>query len=379
MQNQPINSAVTIHEASSRKEILEFIKFPFELYKNNPCWVPPLIHDDMVTLRKNPAFEYCDKCYWVAKQNGKIVGRIAGIVNKAEDEKTGKQLARFGWIEFIDDMEVSTALLKTAEDWAKQKGMTQIHGPLGFTDLDREGMLIEGFNELGTFATMYNHPYYRSHLEAAGYSKSTDWVEFEIEVPPEIPPRISEFSAKVAERFGLWHLEGGRSQLKPYAPKIFELINSAYSNLYGVVELTRAQIDFYTDQYFTFIKPEFVSIILNQEDKVIAFGLTMPSLSKAVQKAKGRLLPFGFLHILGALRKNDRADFYLIAIDKEYQRKGVHIMIFEKILKNYLRFGIKKVETNPELETNTNVQAIWKDYSPRQHKRRRCFVKNLEK
>jgi GNAT superfamily N-acetyltransferase len=368
---------VTIHEASSKSEIKDFIKFPFGLYEGNPYWVPPIIHDDMVTLRKNPAFEHCVKCYWVAKKNGQIVGRIAGIVNRLENEKTGKKLSRFGWIEFIDDREVSAALFKTVENWARQQGMNLIHGPLGFTDLDREGMLIEGFNELGTFATMYNHPYYLAHLEAAGYGKSTDWLEYEIEVPKEIPARMTEFAAKVAERFELRHLEGSRSALKPYAPKIFKLINSAFKDLYGVVELSEKQIAFYTDQYFTFIKSGFVSIILNKAGDVIAFGLTMPSLSHAVQKAKGRLFPFGFVHILQSLRKNDRADFYLIAIDKEYQRRGVHIMIFEKILRNYQLFGIKKVETNPELETNTQVQAIWKDYNPRQHKRRRCFIKNL--
>jgi GNAT superfamily N-acetyltransferase len=355
---------VTIHEVSSRSELLDFIKFPFSLYKDNPYWVPPIIHDEVVTLKKNPAFEYCDKCYWVAKQDGKLMGRIAG-------------LARFGWIDFVDDPEVSTALFKTVEEWAKKQGLTQVHGPLGFTDLDREGMLIEGFHELGTFATMYNHAYYLTHLEAAGYQKSVDWVEYEIKVPEKVPERMSEFAAKVAERFELRHLEGTRSQLKPYAPKIFKLINSAYSELYGVVELTEKQIKFYTEQYFTFIKPDFVSVILNKAGDVIAFGLTMPSLSIAVQKAKGRLLPFGFVHILNALRKNDRADFYLIAIDKEYQRKGVHIMIFEKILKNYRKFGIERVETNPELETNINVQAIWKDYNPRNHKRRRCFIKNI--
>ncbi len=357
--------------------MLDFIKFPFELYKDNPYWVPPIIHDEVVTLRKNPAFEFCDKRYWVAKQNGKIVGRIAGILSRAENQKTGKRLARFGWIEFVDDREVSTALFKTVEGWARQQGMTQIHGPLGFTDLDREGMLIEGFDELGTFATMYNYPYYLTHLEANGYGKSADWVEFEIDVPKEIPARMSEFAAKVAERFELRHFEGTRSQLKPYAPKIFDLINKAYHDLYGTVTLTDAQIKFYTEQYFTFIKPDFVSVILDKKGDVIAFGLTMPSLSHAVQKAKGKLLPFGFIHILKSLRKNDRADFYLIAIEKEYQRKGVHIMIFEKILRNYQKFGIKKVETNPELETNIHVQAIWKDYSPRHHKRRRCFIKNL--
>ena len=180
---------VTVHEASSKSEIKDFINFPFSLYEGNANWVPPIIYDEMVTLRKNPAFEHCGKCYWVAKKNGKIVGRIAGIISRGENKKMGKSLARFGWIEFTDDREVSAALFKTVENWARQQGMNQIHGPLGFTDLDREGMLIEGFNELGTFATMYNHPYYLAHLEAAGYGKSADWVEFEIDVPTVIPAR----------------------------------------------------------------------------------------------------------------------------------------------------------------------------------------------
>ena len=368
---------ITIHEVSSRSDLMKFIKFPFSLYSDNPFWVPPIIYDEIVTLKKNPAFEHCKKCYWIAKRDDKVVGRIAGIINRAENKKTGKAYARFGWLDFIDDPDVSKSLITTVEDWARQQGSTQIHGPLGFTDMDKEGMLVDGFDELGTFATLYNYPYYLPHLESLGYQKSTDWVEYEIKVPERIPQRMSEFAAKVAERFGLRHLEATRSELKPYAPQIFKLLNSAYSDLYGFVELTEKQIKFYTEQYFTFIKPDFVSIILNKEGGVIAFGLTMPSLSIAVQKAKGRLIPFGFFHILKALRKNDRADFYLIAIDKEYQRKGVHIMIFEKILKSYQKFGIVKVETNPELENNSQVQAIWKDYNPRNHKRRRCFIKNL--
>ena len=357
---------------------MKFIKFPFGLYADNPFWVPPIIYDEIVTLKKNPAFEHCTKCYWIAKRNGQIAGRIAGIINHAENKKTGAAYARFGWLDFIDDPEVFSALMTTVEDWARKQGSAQIHGPLGFTDMDKEGLLIEGFDELGTFATLYNHPYYQSHLEANGYQKSIDWVEFEFNVPEHVPARMSEFSKKVGERFGLRHLEVGRAKdIKPYANESFRLINNAYSELYGFVELTEKQIKFYTDQYFTFIKPDFVSIILNAEGKIIAFGLTMPSLSKAVQKAKGRLIPFGFIPILKALRKNDRADFYLIAIDKKYQRKGVHIMIFEKILKAYQKFGIVKVETNPELENNNKVQAIWKDYNPRMHKRRRCFIKKL--
>lgn len=368
---------MTIDQVSSRSELLDFITFPFSLYKHNPYWVPPLIRDEVATLAKNPAFEHCDKRYWVARRGGKTLGRIAAIVNRAECRKTGKALARFGWIDFVDDLEVSAGLLNTVETWAREQGSTHIHGPLGFTDFDKEGLLIAGFDELGTLATIYNHPYYLSHLEAAGYQKSADWVEFEFKVPEQVPARMSEFAARVAERCRLRHLEGNRSDFKSYAPKIFALINSAYSDLYGVVELTQTQIRFYTEQYFPFLKTEFVSVILNNKGDVIAFGLTMPSLSGALQKAKGRLLPFGFVHVLKALRKNDRADFYLIAIDKKYRRKGVHMMIFEKILNSYLKFGVAWAETNPELETNTQVQAIWKDFNPRNHKRRRCFIKSL--
>ena len=372
------SSMITIEEVQTNKQLRDFIKFPFSLYENNPYWVPPMLHDEMVTLMKNPAFVHCDKKYWVAKTSGKIAGRIAGIINHVENKNSGIAYARFGWLDFIDDQEVSKALLQQVENWAREHRLTHLHGPLGFTDLDKQGMLIEGYDELGTFATLYNHPYYLTHLEALGYRKSTDWVEFEITVPEQMTDRIRDFSAKVAERYGLKHLEAKNARaIRPYAGQVFDLINEAYSHLYGFVELNEQQVKFYTDQYFTFIKPAFVSLIVDQEDKVIAFGLTMPSLSRALQKAKGRLFPFGFIHILNALRKNDRADFYLIAIRKEYQRRGVHVMIFEKILNSFLEFAIKKVETNPELETNLQVQAIWKDYNPRYHKRRRCFSKVL--
>jgi hypothetical protein len=369
---------VEISEVKTSRELRAFVKFPFRLYEGSPYWVPPLIRDEVTTLQNNPAFEHCIKKYWLAKRDGQIVGRIAGIINHAENKKFGSSTARFGWIDFIDDREVSTALFETVENWAREQSANHIHGPLGFTDLDKEGLLVEGFEELGTFATIYNHPYYPAHFEARGYKKSVDWVEYEMHSPKEMPPRIVEFSKKVQDRYGLRQLQATKpSEVKPYAGQVFQLLNEAYGNLYGFVELTEKQIQFYTDQYFSYINPEFVSVILNEQDVVVAFGVSMPSLSRPVQKAKGRLFPFGFMHILQAMKKNDRADLYLIATRSEYRSKGVHVLIFEKILTAFLKFGIKTVETNPELETNLQVQAIWKEFDRRQHKRRRCYAKEL--
>lgn len=372
------SSPILVEEVTTRKQRRQFLNFPFDLYKGNPYWVPELLLSDIKALWKNPALEFCKTKYFIAKQNGKVMGRIATIINPKEYEKTGKSLARFGWLDFVNDPGISAALFKAAEDWAKANGAEAIHGPLGFTDLDREGMLIEGFEELGTIATYYNYPYYKEHLERLGYVKSTDWVEFEIEVPNNVDPRVSEFSKKIAERYKLRELGATRkSQFKPYIPQVFELLNQAYAHLYGTVPLTEKQVKFYADQYLGFVKPNFISIVLNEHNELVGFGITMPSMSKAFQKAEGRLFPFGFIHLLKALKKNDRADFYLIAVRKDYQGKGVQTLMFDKIWRSFIQFGIKKVETNPELENNLAVQAMWSNYAPRQHKRRRCFIKEL--
>lgn len=369
---------VEISEVKNSRDLRAFIEFPFQLYAGNPYWVPPMIRSEIATLDRNPAFEHCTKRYWLARRNGRMVGRIAGIINHAENKKLGKSAARFGWIDFDDDAEVSAKLFATAESWAREHAVNHIHGPLGFTDLDKEGLLIEGFEELATFATIYNHPYYPAHFEANGYRKSVDWVEYQMFSPGVVPPRIIDFSKKVQSRYGLRQLEfTRRSQMKPYAGQAFELVNEAYGELYGFVELTEKQVKFYTDQYFRFVNPDFVSVILNRQGDVVAFGIAMPSLSKAMQKAKGRLFPFGFWHILKALRKNDCADFCLIATRHEYRNKGAHVLIFEKILSALLKFGIQRAESNPELETNLQVQALWKDFDRRLHKRRRCYLKEL--
>jgi GNAT superfamily N-acetyltransferase len=371
---------VQIKEVIDRKDLIAFIHFPHELYRGNPYWVPNLTFDELNTLRrdKNPAFEHCEARYWLAYRQGKVVGRIAAILNRKHVEKWKQPFMRFGWIDFIDDVAVSEALVKAVEAWAKESGMTAVHGPLGFTDLDREGMLVEGFEELATLATIYNYPYYPKHMERLGYSKDTDWMEYEIVVPTEPNETIARIADLSLRRNKLKLLDlPNKKALLPYAKDVLELLDDEYKHLYGVVPLTDKQKDAYIDQYFGFVTPDFVPIVLDQDDRMVAFGIIMPSLSKALQKTRGELYPFGFVYLLNALKKNDRADLYLVAVRSEYQGKGVNAILMNKMHAVFNRLGITKVETNPELETNANVQGQWKYYDKRQHKRRRIFIKHL--
>jgi GNAT superfamily N-acetyltransferase len=371
---------VQIKEVLTLRDLKSFVRFPEVLYRGNPYRVPLLFADEFRTLHwdKNPAFDHCEVKYWLAVQNGHIVGRIAGIINRLHIEKWGERRARFSWIDFIDDVAVSKALLGTVEAWAKEMGMQALHGPLGFTDLDPEGMLVQGFEELGTLATIYNFPYYPKHLENLGFVKDIDWVEFELSVPPEPNEKIAQIADIAMRRLKLKKLEvSNKKEMLPYAEDLFQLLNDAFQHLYGFVPLTRKQIDFYIKQYFGFIKPDFVPILLDRDGRMAAFGITMPSLSKALQKAKGKLFPFGFITILKALNKNDRADLYLVAVRPELQGKGVNAILINMMNQVYNRFHIVKVETNQELETNYLVQEQWKFFEKRQHKRRRCFIKHF--
>ncbi|MFC2134797.1 hypothetical protein ACFLTH_09285 [Bacteroidota bacterium] len=371
---------VEIKSVETKKDLKEFINFPNRLYAGNKYRVPPLNFDEVNTLSKdkNAAFEFCDAKYWLAYKDGKVAGRIAGIINHKSIEIWGEKFVRFGWIDFIDDEEVSKALLNAVEDWAKENGLVAVHGPLGFTDMDYEGMLVEGFDELGTMATIYNFPYYPQHLEKLGYKKDVDWVEYEVKIPDSFPPKVERLAKLVMERYKLRMLSiKNKKELLPYAHKIFELINKGYKDLYGFVPLTPKQIDQYTKQYFDFIIPEYVPIIVDENNEAVAFGITMPSLSLALQKAKGKLFPFGVIHVLKAMKKNDLVDFYLTAVRPDYQDKGVNAIIMYEMNKIYWKYKIKKVETNPELELNTKIQAQWRFYENRQHKRRRCFIKHL--
>jgi GNAT superfamily N-acetyltransferase len=371
--------SVTIHEVRTRKDLGRFIKFPFKLYKNNKYWIPPLLMDEWHTLEaeKNPAFQHCRVKYFLAKMDGELVGRVAGIINDKYVEKWGNKYCRFGWFDFIDDKTVSKALVEAVEQWAVDNGMTAVHGPLGFTDMDREGMLIEGFEELGTMATLYNHPYYPEHMRELGYEKDVDWVEFEVHSPKEIPERALRLQKLVLQRSKLRIADAKKKALLPYGKKMFELINETYSDLYGFVALSEAQIDVYIKQYFGFIHPDYVRFITDENDALIAFGIAMPSLSRALQRSKGRLFPFGFIHLLWALKFPKYIDFLLVAVRQDYQARGITAILMTEMTRNAIKNGIISAETNVELETNTQVQAIWKLYDARQHKRRRCFIKNI--
>ena len=371
---------IVIKEVKSKKDLKKFVAFPYKLYKGNKYWIPQLKKDEMNLFmkEKNPAFEFCDVKLWLAYKNEKVVGRIAGIINNRFIEKWHDKYCRFGWIDFIDDENVSKSLLDTVENWAKENGMKAVHGPLGFTDLDPEGMLIEGFEELGTIATIYNYPYYPEYIRKLGYEKDADWIEFEIKIPDKVPEKIERIAKIIQKKNKLKVLHASKiEEVKPYLMDMFQVLNTAYEELYGFVPLSENQIQSYIKQYISFANPKFISIILDENDKVAAFGLTFPSLSKSFQKARGKLLPFGFIHILKALKKNNLIDLYLVAVRPDLQAKGVNSLLFNELIKIYVNHGFEKAESNPELESNIKVQAQWKFFDRRQHKRRRCFIKHL--
>ena len=373
---------ITIKEVTTPKERENFIKFPYLLYKGNPYWVPPMLLDEKKVLNKdkNPAFGFCDVKLWLAYKEGKIAGRIAGIINRRYIEAWKNNYARFSYIDFIDDTDVSKALFDAAEKWAKENKMEKIHGPLGFTDFDSEGMLVEGFEELGTFGAIYNYPYYVKHIEKYGYKKDVDWIEFQVKPPEQILEKVDRIAAIVSKKYDLKILRVKKAkELLPYGKEIFHLINRAYKDLFGFVQLSDKQIELYIKEYFGFIRPDFVPVVLDNQNKIVAFGITMPSLSKALQKNRGRMFPFGFISMLKAMKSNNMADLYLVAVDPQMQDKGVNALLINEMNKIYIKNKITLVETNRELETNLKVQAQWKEMDARQHKRRRCYIKNLVK
>ena len=369
-----------LKEVQTPHELRQFVSFPYALYRKNAYWVPPLRADEFLSLKpdKNPAFEFCDAKYWLALKDNTIVGRIAGIINKKFNEKYKVKTARFGWFDFIDDCEVSSGLLNAVETWARSNGMESVHGPLGFTDMDGEGTLIEGFEEISTLGAIYNYPYYPRHIENAAYLKDVDWVEFEATIRPGIPEKISRMAGIALQRNNLKILRVKKTrELLGYANEIFHLLNDAYRDLYGFIELSDKQIAMYVKQYFGFIRPEYVPVVLDSGGRVVAFGIAMPSLSRALQKCNGRIFPLGFIHVLWALKYNRNVDLYLTAVRPDMQNKGLNAILIDEMNKVFIKNRIEKVETNRELEGNVKVQAQWKFYDTRQHKRRRCYKKEL--
>lgn len=366
----------------TKGELKKFTQFQIDLYSSNPYYVPPLVSDDVATLLpgKNPAFDFCESVYFMAYRDGRPVGRIAGIINRQVNENSKEKAVRFGFIDFIDDYEVSAALLKAVEDWGRSKGMKKIIGPLGFTDLDHEGMLVDGFEELSTMATIYNYPYYPEHLERLGYSKESDWVEFLIDVPETIPDKYDRIAEIVKRKYGLKVLKyTSRKRVKDeYGKALFHLINEAYASLYQYSPLTERQIDYYIDIYLGLLNLDLLTLIVDKDSKLVGVGISMPSMSRALQKSKGKYLPFGWYHLLKGLKgKNDRVDLLLVAVHPDYQNKGVNALLFQDLIPYYNKYGYKYAESNPEMETNSKVQSQWEYFPYRQHRRRRSFHKNL--
>ena len=344
--------------------------------------VPPLVFDEVETFlpSKNPAFAFCEAQPFMAYRDGKPVGRIVAIINNRLNCQTGVKQARFGWVEFVDDDEVVDALFAAAEEWAKSKGMTEIVGPMGFSDMDHEGMLTFGFDELGTIATIYNHPYYPVQVERMGYMPDAEWVEYRMTVPDAVPDKYQRIAAIVAQKYNLRALKfTSRKKIKEqYGVALFELINEAYADLYGYCPLTPEQIEYYIDKYLGIIRLDCVSVIVDECDKLVALGISMPSLSRALQKSGGKLFPMGWWHMLRGINgPNKIVDLMLIAVKKEYLSRGVNAMIFADLLPIYIKHGFEYAESNLELENNENVQKQWQYFERRLHRRRRAYRKSL--
>jgi len=373
--------SLVLRRVETTHDLKVFIAFPSRLFRDNPYYVPSLRFDDRNTLdpARNPAFEFCEASYWLAERGGVTVGRIAGIVNGRYVEKWGNKYARFGWMDFVEDFEVARALVGTVEAWARERGSEGVHGPLGFTDLDREGLLVEGFDRVATLATNWNPPYYADFLERLGYAKDSDWVEFRIPVPDEVPEKVRRVNQIVAARTGvrIFEWKSKKALARRYARDLFTLLDDSYAGLYGTTPLSERQVRAYTAQYFGFVDPRFTKVLVDAEERLVGFGIAMPSLSRALQKSRGRLLPFGWLRVLFALRHPRILDLYLVGVKKEWQARGIVALLLASINESAREAGIEYAESNPELEDNIAVQSMWKAHARTQHKRRRVYLKRL--
>lgn len=366
-----------------RRNLTTFTRFQIDLYKGNPYFVPPLVIDDVNTLTpsKNPAFDFCEcACFMAYDESGKAVGRIVGIINNSVNKRKDALEVRFGWIDFIDSKEVSKALLEAVADWGRSKGMNKIVGPLGFTDLDHEGMLTFGYEELGTMATIYNYPYYVEHIESLGFKPEVEWLEYVMDVPDAIPERYSRIADIVKKKFNLRVVKyTSKKKIKAeYGHALFRLINEAYDKLYGYSPLTDRQIDYYVDQYIPLLDLKLVTLVVDANDNLVGVGLSMPSMSRALQKSGGKLFPFGWWHLLKGLKgKNDRVDLLLVAVKPEFQSKGVNALLFQDLIPHYIAKGYKWAESNPEMAANNKVQSQWELFTRRQHRRRIAYSKSI--
>ena len=371
---------VTVSTVKTKKELESFIRFPEELFKNHPLWVPPLRMDERNTLKKSaPAFRHCDAEYFLAYKDGKIAGRVAAIINHVANTDWKEKVVRFGWIDFIDDYEVSSALVKAVVDWGKEREMEYIKGPLGFSDMDKEGLLVEGFDKLPSITCIYNYPYYVDHIEKLGFSKDIDWTQDIIDIPEALSEKMTRFEEVIKERYGYTVMYPKRnSEYRKRGKEIFDVMNRSFTVLYEYSRLNDEQIQDYVNQYLPFVSRDLICIILDKNDKIVGFAVTIPSLSKAFRKANGKLFPFGFIHILRALKRNDLLEALLIGVDPEHQGKGLSAVIFNHIFRGAKKYGLKKMVMNPRLEENRKVRAIFDEFKPQLFMRRRCYKATLE-
>lgn len=381
-------SAIEIKKVESRRDLCKFIDFHNELYKGNPYHVPNLYFDEMNTFRKdkNAAFDFCEAEYFMAYRNGKVVGRVAAIINHSANKKWERESVRFGWIDFVDDIEVSKALLKAVEDYGKSKGMKEIVGPLGFTDMDPEGMLLYGYDQLGTQATAYNYPYYPEHMDRmGGWEKDNDYVEYKLYVPEEMPEKYATIAKMIQKRYNLQVKKLKRNEIygeNGYGKKIFDVVNETFKDLYGYSKLTDRQIEQYVKMYLPMADLDLITIIEDwntPDHKVVGVGISIPSLARALQKCGGKLFPFGWWHILRALKfhKTEVVDLLLVGVLPEYRQKGANALLFYDLIPHYQRLGFKWGETHVEMETNMKVQGQWQYLNREIHKRRRCYKKDI--
>jgi GNAT superfamily N-acetyltransferase len=373
---------IVIKTAETLKEYKDFVNFPFSLYKGSKYWVPPISNEElnMMDKTKNPVFINAEAEYFLAYKNDKIVGRIAAIVNWIEVKEQNKNKVRFGWYDVVDDIEVSEKLIEAVIDFGKKRKLSFIEGPVGFSNMDKAGLLTHGYNELNTMITWYHNSYQKEHLKKLKMKKLAEWVEYRIQIWDEdkAPKKVKKFSELIMKRYNLKPLTFKKTnEVVPYLDEMFYLLNKTYNTLQTFVPIQQYQVDHYKEKYIRYIHPDFIKSVVDNDGKLVAFAITMPSFSKALKKVNGKLFPFGFLNILKAQRFNNKASLYLIGVHPKYQNKGVTAILFNDLQSMFNKRGIKEVETNPELIENTSIQAFWKNYESELHKKRSTFTKEI--
>lgn len=371
---------ITVQEIHTKKEMKQFVKFPFSIYKGNPYWVPPLIKDELQTLDKktNPAFENATARFFLAYKNGKIVGRVAAIVNTYEVKKQGLKKMRFGWYDVIDDVNVSKALIEKVEEIGKENQLEYIEGPVGFSNLDKVGVLISGFDHIGTMITWYSQPYYKEHLEQLGFVKEKEYLENKFLIKSIDRPYYGKIAKLIKRRYNLKAVGFTKTpDILPHVDEMFELFSKTYSKLASYVPISDNQIKYFKERYISFVNPEFIKFVFDKDDKMVAFAIIMPSFSEALQKAKGKLFPFGLFHLLKARKNPTVVTSYLIGVAEDYQNKGVTAVVFDEYLASIENTNIATMVRTPELEENTAIHQIWKNFDQVTHKRRRTYRRDI--